>query len=62
MDFTIGTLVIAIFKVDSKMLIWQGTGSDTVDSTSTPEQSTKQINEAVLKILERFPPVVKTAS
>lgn len=61
-DFTIGTLVIAIFTVDDKMLVWQGTGSDTVNPSSSPEQSTQQINNAVTQILERFPPGVKPAS
>ncbi|MDX1335175.1 MAG: DUF4136 domain-containing protein [Gammaproteobacteria bacterium] len=61
-DFTVGTLVIAIFKVNDKTLVWQGTGSDTVNPSSNPEQSTQQINNAVQQILEQFPPGVKAAS
>jgi hypothetical protein len=61
-DFTIGTLVIAVFKMDDKVLVWQGTGSDTVDPSRSPEQSTKQINTAVQQILESFPPGMKPAS
>jgi hypothetical protein len=57
-DFNIGTLIIAAFKMDDKVLIWEGTASDTVSPASTPEQSTQQINTAVQKILKSFPPGV----
>ena len=61
-DFNVGTLIIAAFKMDDKVLVWEGTASDTVSPASTPEQSTQQINTAVQKILKEFPPGVTPAS
>jgi hypothetical protein len=55
-DFTVGTLIIAVFRVEDKTLIWEGSGSDTVSQSRSPEESTKKINEAVQKILGGFPP------
>ena len=57
-DYTIGTLVIAVFRVEDKALIWEGSGTDTVSPSRGPEESTQNINEAVQKILEGFPPGV----
>ncbi|UCH47623.1 MAG: DUF4136 domain-containing protein [Betaproteobacteria bacterium] len=57
-DFTVGTLVIAVFRVEDKTLIWEGSGSDTVSPSRGPEESTQKINEAVEKILGGFPPGV----
>jgi hypothetical protein len=42
--------------VEDKTLIWEGSGSDTVSQSRSPEESTKKINEAVQKILGGFPP------
>jgi hypothetical protein len=57
-DFTVGTLVIAVFRVEDKALNWEGSGSDTVQPSRGPEESTQKINEAVQKILVDFPPGV----
>ncbi|MFQ6112719.1 MAG: DUF4136 domain-containing protein [bacterium] len=48
-----GTLVVDIVDPDLKQLIWRGLATDVVDD---PEESEEKINEAVKKILERFPP------
>lgn len=55
-QFDIGSLVIAVFKMDSKDLIWEGEGSGTVNPSSGPEQSTQHINNVVQQILRDFPP------
>lgn len=57
-DYTLGTLVIAVFRVEDKALIWEGSGTDTVQPSRGPEESTQNINEAVQKILGDFPPGV----
>lgn len=55
-NFTVGTLIISVFKVDDKLLIWEGSANDVVNSSSGPEQSIQQINDAIQKILQGFPP------
>ena len=55
-NYTVGTLVIAVFETDSKELVWEAAGAQTIDATSTPEESEKQINNAVKRILRDFPP------
>lgn len=50
--------VLTIDIVDSKQntLIWRGSGSRRLYGGSTPEKSTKTINEVVAEILAKFPP------
>lgn len=60
-NYTVGTLVIAAFGVENKELVWEASGSDTVNPSSSPEQSTQRINAAVQQILKGFPPGVKPA-
>lgn len=55
--YTVGTLVIGVYETAKKELIWEGSASGTVSTTSrSPEQNQQRINEAVQKILENFPP------
>ncbi len=58
-DYTVGTLVIAVFQVADKTLIWEGSGTDTVSPSRSPDESTQNINEAVQKILRSFPPGIQ---
>ena len=55
-NYTVGTLVIAVFETVNKELVWEAAGAQTIDATSTPEESEKQINNAVKRILRDFPP------
>jgi hypothetical protein len=57
-NYTVGTLVIAAFEVDNETLVWEGSGSGVVNPSTSPEQSTQKIKEAVQSILESFPPAV----
>lgn len=61
-NFTVGTLVVAMFRMSDKELVWEGTGSATVDPSSGPERSERRINDAVRQILEGFPPGGKPGS
>ena len=54
--FTVGTLVIDVFDVEEKALVWRGGGEGQVDQSQDPEKRRARINEAVKKILEEFPP------
>ena len=54
-----GTLILDIVHRTSKKLIWRGTAKGVVDPNPTPEKTTKTINNAVTKILSKFPPPAK---
>lgn len=55
--YEVGTLVIGIFDVSDQELVFQSAGSGTLPSgNQSPDQRTENINEAVAKILEEFPP------
>ena len=55
-NYTVGTLVIAVFRAEDKALVWEGAGSGTVSPSRNPDENTEKINEAVQKVLEDFPP------
>ena len=55
-EYTMGTLLIGFFDVDSHELVWVGSAEARVDQTRDPEQRQKRIQEAVDKILSQFPP------
>ena len=51
-----GTLIIDILNPGTKSLLWRGMAKGSVNTQDNPETKTKRINDAVQKILERFPP------
>jgi hypothetical protein len=55
-EYTVGALVLAIFDSKSKELVWEGSGSRRLDSSSGSEQSEQRIRDAVQQILREFPP------
>ena len=55
-NYTVGTLVIAVFEARDKELVWEASGSRTKNPSSSPEQSEQRINEAVREIMQDFPP------
>jgi hypothetical protein len=55
-EYTVGALVLAIFDGKSKELVWEGSGSQRLDSSGGPEQSEQRIHNAVQQILREFPP------
>jgi len=55
-NYTVGTLVIAAFQMGEKELVWEGSGSGTVNPSRGPEQSKQRIKDAVEQILKDFPP------
>ena len=55
--YEVGSLAIGIFDVKREEMIFTSTGSKTLSSgTLSPEESQKEIDEAVAEILEEFPP------
>jgi len=51
-----GTLILDFIDPKSKNLIWRGVGKKVVSQRTTPEKSEKEINQAVEKILKKYPP------
>jgi hypothetical protein len=54
-NYTVGTLVIAVFETSGKELVWEAAGAGTVNPTSDPNESQKRINDKVEQILRDFP-------
>jgi len=54
-----GTLIIDIADPKTNRPLWRGSASDVVDENRTPEQREAKINEAVTKLLAKFPPIKK---
>lgn len=52
-----GTLVLDFVDAESKELVWRGVATGAVPDNPTPEKMDKKVNEAVAKILEKFPPM-----
>ena len=53
-DYTVGTLVVDLWDASTKKLVWRGTATKTV--SDDPSKSEKNINEAMAKIFEAYPP------
>ena len=55
-NYTVGTLVIAVFEARDKELVWEASGSSMKNPSRNPEQSEQRTNEKVRKIMRDFPP------
>ena len=55
-EYEQGTLILDIVDPKNKELIWRGSAQDEVHFKTTPEKDQSQLNEAVHKMLENFPP------
>ncbi len=49
-----GTLIVDIYEAEQKLLLWRGTGNDTVHAD--PEKVETQIREVLTEMFEKFPP------
>jgi Domain of unknown function (DUF4136) len=56
---SIGTLAIDFFDPSTKMLVWRGEGTKTLDPSSNPEKNLQRMQKAITKILKNFPPQPK---
>ena len=54
-----GMVVIDILASGNKDLLWRGTGTRRISQHSNPEETTKNVNNTVEKILAQFPPQPK---
>jgi hypothetical protein len=55
-EYDEGTLLLDVLDPKAHRLLWRGSASAVVSEQSTPKKRTKLINEAVAKLLDRFPP------
>ena len=58
-EYDEGTLILDIVSPGKQELMWRGTAKAVMDWKDDPDTKTEKINEAVGKILERFPPKPK---
>jgi len=58
-EYDQGTLLLDFLDPKAHRLLWRGSASAVVSEHSKPEERTALINEAVAKLLDRFPPPVK---
>ncbi len=52
--YKVGTLVVDLFDVKTKQLIWRGTSSDTLSNNS--DKNIKNLDKGVDKMFKHFPP------
>ena len=52
--YQVGTLVVDMFDTRTKKLIWRGSASDVL--SSKPDKNIKELEKAVDKMFEHFPP------
>jgi len=52
-----GSLILDFVDAKSMKMIWRGAAKAEIQNVDTPDKSEKLINEAVNKILKKFPPV-----
>ena len=55
-EYEVGALFIDIVDPKERELIWRGSAQEVIQRGRSAEQRTQKIDEAVNRILERFPP------
>ena len=54
-DYVVGTVIIDVFEVAGKKLIWQGIGQGVVDESPNSKKKDENVDYAVMKILSPYP-------
>lgn len=54
-----GTLYVDIIDASKSQLVWQGRGVGTINPDIKPEKREQNINAAVKKVFEKYPPEIK---
>lgn len=55
-EYIVGTLLISLIDYSVKQIVWQGTGTKTLDESASPEKRESNINYAVQQIFSNYPP------
>ncbi len=58
-QYTEGTLYIDMVDMKNNKLMWRGVGTGIVGDPSSPEESTKNVDDEVSQVLKDFPPQPK---
>jgi hypothetical protein len=59
-EILVGTLIIDVADATKKEVVWRGMGVKEVDTQAKAEKRDKNINAAVKKIMQNYPPKKKT--
>jgi hypothetical protein len=51
-----GTLVLDMYDPSTKQLVWTGRATKTIDPSSNQEKNQKNLNNAMKKLLQKYPP------
>ncbi|HEX5077292.1 MAG TPA: DUF4136 domain-containing protein, partial [Gemmatimonadaceae bacterium] len=51
-----GTLVVAMADPETKSVVWRGVASKDLDQNASPDKRDKNLNKAVARMLEKYPP------
>ncbi|HYN42262.1 MAG TPA: DUF4136 domain-containing protein [Thermoanaerobaculia bacterium] len=52
----VGTLIVDLVDAREKELVWRGTASDTLRVNATPEERDRNLNRAMERLFQGFPP------
>ena len=55
-EWTEGTLVVDLIDARTDAMVYTGSAQAKLNESASPDERTKNVNEAVAKILEKFPP------
>jgi len=56
-EYMVGTLVVDMFDVKSKNLVFWGTAQD--ELSANPEKNATKVEKASVKMIKNFPPAAK---
>lgn len=52
----VGSLIVEVYEVGTKKLIWRGVASSQLDDSDTPDKRTAKVEEGVRLLMTKFPP------
>ncbi|QUN06688.1 DUF4136 domain-containing protein [Shewanella yunxiaonensis] len=55
-EYDVGTLIIDMVDAKTNKLVWRGTANGVIRDYKTPQQRIAKMNEAVVGVLNNFPP------
>lgn len=55
----IGTLIIDLYDVTTKTLVWRGDATNTVSQSSNQQKNIEKLNKGVEKLMKNYPPPAK---
>jgi hypothetical protein len=60
-EVPVGTLIVDLVDASKKELVWRGTASDTLNPENSPEKKEANLQAAIAKMFEAFPPAKKAS-